>query len=276
MKRRTFLINSGLASTGLILKPRLIDKVMNFIEKRGEPLLEYPKEYENTLYAHKWDNAGKYYLSLGMNYDVGQPWYSEGLCLKSDDEIFEDFNEKYDFTTFRTYGEGLYPFKEIRDIFSQYYFPELKDIDYKFPLDFNSLEEWNKLSDEEKSDYIVYLDDPISEEDKNWLLQELFECAQNDHDIDILYEVVDAAGCATDFFWEFQNKYKKLNVPNKQDIFALISIKDSEYGLQETGGMGGGVTYQPGDLTICDGLQSISILQHELNRLNWNTKIEMV
>ncbi len=62
-RREFFLATSG-AAAGFIL-PSYYEKVFNFVENFGEPLIVSPKHATNTLIAIDWVGDGSYELNLG-------------------------------------------------------------------------------------------------------------------------------------------------------------------------------------------------------------------
>jgi hypothetical protein len=74
--RRQFLISSTNAGAGLIL-PSYYDKVLSFIENHGEPLLEAPARFDDTLYAER---ESDYQLNLGKPvYDLPEMTWREAI-----------------------------------------------------------------------------------------------------------------------------------------------------------------------------------------------------
>ena len=73
ISRRQFLVGAAGAAAGLILPDWLV-RAERFIEDEGEPLLEVPSRYRDTLTAVRWDGT-EYQLYLG-DPDQGPPEFT--------------------------------------------------------------------------------------------------------------------------------------------------------------------------------------------------------
>ncbi len=224
MKRRIFLLQSGTYAAGTILSPYLVDKVMNYIAKTGEPLLNGPKKYDVTLYLNKEPNGDLYFSTVKGDFMWTDPYYLDDN-IDTIGKLIKEMN-KY-------YSRPLYDLNYIKN--------ELKEC--RPDDDFSSI----KLSD------------PLNEDIVEIFLPYI-ESAYFEHE--------HPETEADNIIAEFARKYEPLKEVSKNKIFGSL-----EYGhIMLPGGWNN--TYSFHRSTIKD-MKSVSAHQEEMNRLNFNVKIEL-